>query len=148
MSLVSSLTRGKVAVRVFAAVSFNVFGKGVQREMRCGVTEVDEEGFAVLGETFDRFTCVLRESVGGVVAVREFGDRLVVVGKWAEAASEEAVRAYDEVMNDFDRLQPSQPETESTGIKPKKLPAVKKKYIGVCNNYIKNFFIFSHPFFE
>jgi cellulose synthase operon protein C len=60
-------------------------------------------------------------------------------GKWAEAASEEAVRAYDEVMNDFDRLQPSQPETESTGIKPKKLPAVKKKYIGVCNNYIKNF---------
>jgi tetratricopeptide (TPR) repeat protein len=60
-------------------------------------------------------------------------------GKWAAASAEEAVRAYDEVVQDFDRQNKAEPATGPDALKPRPIPDVKKKYIGACNNYIKNY---------
>jgi len=60
-------------------------------------------------------------------------------GKWAAASAEEAVRAYDEVVQDFDRQNKPEPATGPDALKPRPIPEVKKKYIGACNNYIKNY---------
>jgi TolA-binding protein len=63
-------------------------------------------------------------------------------GKWAEAAAEEAVRSYDEVVKDFDRAAKARPQpvlAPGEATKEKPLPELKKKYIAACNNYIQNF---------
>lgn len=60
-------------------------------------------------------------------------------GKWAAPAAEEAVRAYDEVINDIDRQKDPGETAQTTSRKAIPIEPVKKKYIGVCNNYIKNF---------
>lgn len=63
-------------------------------------------------------------------------------GKWAEAAAEEAVRSYDEVVKDFDReakKKPAAPIAPGEALKEKQIPEVKKKYIAACNNYATNY---------
>jgi TolA-binding protein len=60
-------------------------------------------------------------------------------GKWAEPAAEEAVRAYDEVVRDFDRANKKKPLSGPDALKPRPLPEIKKKYIGACNNYVKHY---------
>jgi tetratricopeptide (TPR) repeat protein len=63
-------------------------------------------------------------------------------GKWAEAAAEESVRSYDEVVKDFDRaakLKPPPPPAPGDATKEKPIPELKKKYIAACNNYVQNF---------
>lgn len=58
-------------------------------------------------------------------------------GKWAEAAAEEAVRAWDEVVKDYNRKNKLQPLTGPDALKERPLPEVKKKLIGACNVYTK-----------
>lgn len=57
-------------------------------------------------------------------------------GKWAEASAEEAVRAFDEVVQDYNRTHKMK---QTAGLKPIPLPPIKKAYVGACNNYVKNF---------
>ncbi|MEW5854453.1 MAG: tetratricopeptide repeat protein [Myxococcota bacterium] len=61
-------------------------------------------------------------------------------GKWAEPSAEEAVRAYDELVQDYDKKQKK--EAQSTDFDPNKplpIPDVKKKYVAACANYLKHF---------
>lgn len=58
-------------------------------------------------------------------------------GKWAEAAAEEAVRAWDEVVKDYNRKNKLQPLTGPDALKERPIPDVKKKLIGACNVYTK-----------
>ncbi|HEY1088684.1 MAG TPA: tetratricopeptide repeat protein, partial [Archangium sp.] len=63
-------------------------------------------------------------------------------GKWAEAAAEEAVRSYDEVIKDFDRANKGKNNlavAPGDALKEKPIPDVKKKYIAACNNYFQNY---------
>jgi cellulose synthase operon protein C len=63
-------------------------------------------------------------------------------GKWAEAAAEEAVRAYDEVVMDFDRASKGKPPEvvkPEDALKEKPIPEVKKKYIAACNTYSQSY---------
>lgn len=63
-------------------------------------------------------------------------------GKWAEAAAEEAVRSYDEVVKDFDRLNKKgtvAAVAPGDALKEKQIPELKKKYIAACNNYVTNY---------
>jgi tetratricopeptide (TPR) repeat protein len=63
-------------------------------------------------------------------------------GKWAEAAAEEAVRSYDDVIKDFDRANKGKTQAAiapGEALKEKPIPDVKKKYIAACNNYFQNF---------
>jgi TolA-binding protein len=63
-------------------------------------------------------------------------------GKWAEVAAEEAVRAYDNVNQDYDRAQRAKtqpPPAPGDALKERALPDVKKKYIAACNNYLGAF---------
>ncbi|MCP4499580.1 MAG: tetratricopeptide repeat protein [Deltaproteobacteria bacterium] len=60
-------------------------------------------------------------------------------GKWASPAAEEAVRAYDEVIQDYNREHPLKAVAGPDALKPIPLPDIKKKYIGACNVYAKNF---------
>jgi cellulose synthase operon protein C len=61
-------------------------------------------------------------------------------GKWAEASAEEAVRAYDEVVKDFDRAAKSKPAPAAgAGLKEIPIPDVKKKLLAACKNYIEGY---------
>ncbi len=62
-------------------------------------------------------------------------------GKWAEAAAEEAVRAYDEVVKDYDRQNKGKIvlPAMAAGQKPagQPIPEVKKKLLGASKSYIE-----------
>ena len=62
-------------------------------------------------------------------------------GKFAEWAAEEAVRAYEEVVKDFDRANKATAQAPSgaAALKEKPIPDVKKKYIAACTNYVQNY---------
>lgn len=63
-------------------------------------------------------------------------------GKWAEAAAEESVRAYDEVVKDFDRLNKSKVAAAPVaggGLKELPIPEVKKKFLAAIKNYVDNY---------
>jgi TolA-binding protein len=60
-------------------------------------------------------------------------------GKWAAAAAEEAVRAWDEVVKDYNRKKKEKPPTGANALKERPIPDVKKKYIGACNLYLKHY---------
>jgi tetratricopeptide (TPR) repeat protein len=57
-------------------------------------------------------------------------------GKWAEASAEESVRAYDEVVKDFDRANKGK-SAPAVGTKEQPIPEVKKKLMAACKNYIE-----------
>jgi tetratricopeptide (TPR) repeat protein len=60
-------------------------------------------------------------------------------GKWAEASAEEAVRAYDEVVKDFDRANKKGVAAAPAGggIKEMPIPEVKKKLLAAAKNYVE-----------
>jgi tetratricopeptide (TPR) repeat protein len=63
-------------------------------------------------------------------------------GKWAEAAAEEAVRSYDDVIKDYDRVNKGKTQVAvapEDALKEKPIPEVKKKYIAACNIYFQNY---------
>ena len=63
-------------------------------------------------------------------------------GKWAEPASEEAVRAYDEVVKDFDRINKSKvapAPLAGGGMKELPIPEVKKKFLAAIKNYVDTY---------
>lgn len=63
-------------------------------------------------------------------------------GKWAEAAAEEAVRSYDEVIKDLDRAAKKTVQAvvnPADALKEKPIPEMKKKYIAACNNYMDHY---------
>jgi tetratricopeptide (TPR) repeat protein len=60
-------------------------------------------------------------------------------GQWAEPAAEESVRAYDELVKDYNQKNKLAPLTGPDALKERPLPEVKKKYIGACNNYTTHF---------
>lgn len=62
-------------------------------------------------------------------------------GKWAEPSAEEAVRAYDEVVKDFDRANKGKAAAPPAGggIKEMPIPEVKKKLMAAAKNYIDNY---------
>lgn len=64
-------------------------------------------------------------------------------GKWAEPSAEEAVRAYDEVVKDFDRANKGKTVavTVTPGQPPKgqPIPEVKKKLLAASKNYIETY---------
>ncbi|MDP2344888.1 MAG: tetratricopeptide repeat protein [Deltaproteobacteria bacterium] len=63
-------------------------------------------------------------------------------GKWAEPAAEEAVRSYDEVIKDYDRVEKKKAPVAvnpANALKEKPIPELKKKYIAACNNYVTNY---------
>lgn len=60
-------------------------------------------------------------------------------GKWAAASAEEAVRAYQEVVSDYDRKNKQKPVTGPNALKPRQIPEVKKKFSAACKNYIENY---------
>lgn len=64
-------------------------------------------------------------------------------GKWASAAAEEAVRAFDEVVKDYNREQKAKggaaPPTGADALKERPIPEVMKKYIAACNNYVEHY---------
>jgi tetratricopeptide (TPR) repeat protein len=62
-------------------------------------------------------------------------------GKWAEASAEEAVRAYDEVVKDFDRANKkgvaNAAPAAGGGIQGLPIPEVKKKLMAAAKNYVE-----------
>jgi tetratricopeptide (TPR) repeat protein len=58
-------------------------------------------------------------------------------GKWAEASAEEAVRAYEEVVKDYDKTHKIEAVAGADALKEKPIPEIKKKYIAACNNYLQ-----------
>ena len=61
-------------------------------------------------------------------------------GKWAEPAAEEAVRAYDEVVKDFDRVNKNKAAPPAAGgATDLPIPEVKKKFLAAIKNYLENF---------
>ena len=62
-------------------------------------------------------------------------------GKWAESSAEESVRAYDELVNDFDKKQKKSAESKQDvdPTKPQPIPEIKQKLIVSCENYLKYF---------
>lgn len=59
-------------------------------------------------------------------------------GKWAEASAEEAVRAYDEVVKDFDRQNKNKVATGGgAGTKELPIPEPKKKLLAAAKNYVE-----------
>ncbi|MBI5494273.1 MAG: tetratricopeptide repeat protein [Deltaproteobacteria bacterium] len=61
-------------------------------------------------------------------------------GKWGEAAAEEAVRAYDELMQEWEKKQKkAQKTTDSDPTKPQPIPETKQKLVTACENYLKYF---------
>ena len=57
-------------------------------------------------------------------------------GKWAEAAAEEAVRAYDEAVKDAKKETRSE---TAAGFQPREIPELFQKHISACQTYVKNF---------
>ncbi|MFH1808450.1 MAG: tetratricopeptide repeat protein [Pseudomonadota bacterium] len=60
-------------------------------------------------------------------------------GKWSPASAEEAVRAYDEAVSDFDRKNKRPPLKGEAALKPLPVPNIKKKLLMASDNYIKHF---------
>lgn len=60
-------------------------------------------------------------------------------GKWASAAAEEAVRAYDELIKDFNRSNKETLPTGEDALKERPVPDVKKKYLAACKNYLEHY---------
>lgn len=60
-------------------------------------------------------------------------------GKWAEASAEEAVRAYDEVVKDFDRANKGKAAAAPAGVTELPIPEVKKKLMAAAKNYVENY---------
>lgn len=61
-------------------------------------------------------------------------------GKWAEAAAEESVRAYDELAQDYDKkARKDKKETEFDPTKPLPIPDIKQKLVKACDDYLKYF---------
>ena len=57
-------------------------------------------------------------------------------GKWAEASAEESVRAYEEVVKDYDRANKAPLVSGADALKERPIPEIKKKYLGALNTYI------------
>ncbi len=60
-------------------------------------------------------------------------------GKWAAASAEEAVRAYEEVVKDYNRANKPKPPSGPNALDPQPIPDVKKKFVAACNNYVENY---------
>lgn len=59
-------------------------------------------------------------------------------GKWAEPSAEEAVRSYDEVVKDFDRVNKGKAAVApGDALKERPIPEVKMKLIAASKNYIE-----------
>ncbi|MFZ9886079.1 MAG: tetratricopeptide repeat protein [Myxococcota bacterium] len=57
-------------------------------------------------------------------------------GKWAEPAAEEAVRAWDEVVKDYNIKNKQPPATGPDALKERPIPDAKKKLLQTCNFYV------------
>ena len=61
-------------------------------------------------------------------------------GKWAEPSAEEAVRAYDELVQEFEKKQ--RKEKQATDFDPSKIqpiPEIKQRMVDACEVYLKYF---------
>lgn len=58
-------------------------------------------------------------------------------GKWAEAAAEEAVRAYDEAVKDIQKG--NEAAEQGAGVSAKAIPDLFQKHMAACQLYVRNF---------
>lgn len=58
-------------------------------------------------------------------------------GKWAAPSAEEAVRSYDEAVQDWDRANKRAPLKGEAALKPIPVPKIKKKLLAAATNYLK-----------
>ncbi len=65
-------------------------------------------------------------------------------GKWRETSAEEAVRAYDELIKDYDAAHRKEEEAKlkkdpKLKLKERPIPPVKNKYLEACETYVRNY---------